>query len=147
MRGNEGYKYLGVLEADGILQDQIKRKIGKEYLCRVRKVARSKLNGGNLIHAINTWAVSLVRNAGNIIDWKTQELQDLNRGTGKLLTLNGGFHPRDCVKRLYVPRKEGGRGLISIEDCVNQLRVEGSNNYPHSSSPSPSPALTFSSIQ
>ena len=30
------------------------------------------------------------------------------------------LHPRDCVKRLYVPRKEGGRGLISVEDCVNQ---------------------------
>ena len=37
--------------------------------------------------------------------------------------MNGGFHPRDCVKRLYVPRKEGGRGLISVEDCVNQAGI------------------------
>ena len=34
--------------------------------------------------------------------------------------MNGRFHPRDCVKRLYVSRKEGGRGLISVEDCVIQ---------------------------
>ena len=37
--------------------------------------------------------------------------------------MNGGFHPRGCVKRLYVPRKEGGRGLISVEDCVNQAGI------------------------
>ena len=64
MGRNDGYKYLGLLEADGILHYQMKRKIGKEYLLWVRKVARSKLNGGNLIHAIITWAISLDRYAG-----------------------------------------------------------------------------------
>ena len=28
------------------------------------------------------------------------------------------IHPRDDVDRLYVPKKEGGRGLASIEDSV-----------------------------
>ena len=73
MRGSKGYKYLGVLEADGMLHDTMKKKIGKEYLRRVRKVAQSKLNGGNLIRAINTSAVSLVRYSGGIVDWKKQE--------------------------------------------------------------------------
>ena len=36
--------------------------------------------------------------------------------------MNGGFHPRDCVTRLYIPRAEGGRGLRSVEDCVEQAR-------------------------
>ena len=27
-------------------------------------------------------------------------------------------HPQSDVDRLYLPRKEGGRGLISIEDCI-----------------------------
>ena len=31
---------------------------------------------------------------------------NLDRRTRKLLTINGGFHPRDCVGRLYVPRKD-----------------------------------------
>ena len=70
MKEGDGYKYLGVLEADGMLQDQMKRKIRKEYLRRVRKVAQSKLNGGNLIRAMNTWAVSLVRYEEGIIIWK-----------------------------------------------------------------------------
>ena len=37
--------------------------------------------------------------------------------------MNGGLHPHDCVLRLKVPRKDGGRGLISVEDCVNQTRI------------------------
>ena len=35
-----------------------------------------------------------------------------------MFTIYGALHPKSDVDRLYVPRKEGGRGLISIEDCV-----------------------------
>ena len=35
--------------------------VSKEYIRRIRKVLKSKLNGGNLIHGVNTWAVSLSR--------------------------------------------------------------------------------------
>ena len=45
-----------VLDGDDTLHDTMKKKIVKEYLRRVRKVAQSKLNGGNLIRAINTSA-------------------------------------------------------------------------------------------
>ena len=34
------------------------------------------------------------------------------------MTMLEALHPRDDVDRLYVPRKEGGRGLVSIEDSV-----------------------------
>ena len=37
--------------------------------------------------------------------------------------MNGGHHPRDYVARLYVSKKHGGRGLISVEDCINQARL------------------------
>ena len=30
--------------------------------------------------------------------------------------------PRSNVERLYLPRSERGRGLVSIEDCVNDER-------------------------
>ena len=33
--------------------------------------------------------------------------------------MHKALHPRDDVDRLYVPRKEGGRGLASIEDSVD----------------------------
>ena len=33
--------------------------------------------------------------------------------------MHKALHPRDDVDRLYVPRKEGGRELASIEDSVD----------------------------
>ena len=32
-----------------------------------------------------------------------------------LLTIHGHHHPKADVGRLYVPRKQGGRGLIQLE--------------------------------
>ena len=45
----EGYKYLGVLEADDIIHDEVKIIIKKEYSRRVKKTLSSKLNAGNVI--------------------------------------------------------------------------------------------------
>ena len=129
---DDGYKYLGVLEADNVMHDEMKRKITKEYMRRVRKVAKSKLNGGNMIRAINTWAVALLRYAGGIVNWKKQDLKEIDAKTRKTLTMHGGFHPRDSVARLYVKRNEGGRGLISAEDCITQAHLT-LQNYIHSS--------------
>ena len=35
------------------------------------------------------------------------------------MTMHKTLHPRDDVDRLYVSRKEGGRGLAGIEDSVD----------------------------
>ena len=35
------------------------------------------------------------------------------------MTLHKALYPRDDAGRLYVSRKEGGRGLASIEDSVD----------------------------
>ena len=35
------------------------------------------------------------------------------------MTMHKVLHPRDDVEWLYVSRKEGGRGLSSIEDSVD----------------------------
>ena len=35
------------------------------------------------------------------------------------MTMHKALHPRDNVDRLYVSRKEGGRGLTSIKDTVD----------------------------
>ena len=39
--------------------------------------------------------------------------------TRKLMTMHKALHPRDDVDRLYVPKREVGRGLDSIEDTVD----------------------------
>ena len=114
----DGYKYLGIMQLDKILNAEMKGKITSEYVRRVKKLCRSKLNGGNLISGINTWAVSVLRYSAGIVDWTVEELVSMHRRTRKILAMNGCMHTRSNVARLYLPRKEGGRGLISIEECV-----------------------------
>ena len=36
-----------------------------------------------------------------------------------IMTMHKALHSRDDVDRLYVSRKQGGRGLASIEDTVD----------------------------
>ena len=90
----------------------MKLNVSKEYIRRLRKVLKSKLNG------VNAWAVSLLRYSAAFVSWRKSELQAIDRKTRKLLTIYGVLHPKSDVDRLYIPRKEGGRGLISIDDCV-----------------------------
>ena len=119
LREEETNKYLGILEADTIKQVEIKDKIRKEYLRRTRKLFETKLSGRNFIKGINTWAVPLVRYSGPFLKWTRDELKQMDQRTRKLMTMHKALHPRDDVDRLCVPRKEGARGLPSIEDWVD----------------------------
>ena len=97
----------------------MKDKIQKEYLRRTRKLLETKLSGTNLIKGINTWAVHRVRYSGPFLKWTWEELRQMNQRTSKLMTMHKALQTRDDVDRQYVSRKEGGRGLASIEDCVD----------------------------
>ena len=41
--------------------------------------------------------------------------------------MHKALHPRDDIDRLYVSRREGGRGLTSIENSVNALTLQLEN--------------------
>ena len=47
-----------------------------------------------------------------------------------MFTIYEALHPQSDVDRLYIPRKEGGRGLISIKDCV-ELAIRDLEVYVH----------------
>ena len=95
----------------------------KEYKRRVRKILETKLNAGNLIKGINTWAVWLLRYSAAFLDWKKFEMEQLDRQTRKLMTMHNALHPKSYVDRLYLPWKDGGRGLLGVEDTVNIAKV------------------------
>ena len=107
------------MEADTIKQMKMKNKIQKEYLRRTRKLLETKLGSRNLIKGINTWAVPLVRYSGPFLKWTRDELRQMDQRTRKIMTMKKALHPRDDVHRLYVPRKEGGRGLTCMEGSVD----------------------------
>ena len=71
-----------------------------------------------MIKAINTRAVSVVRYGAGNIDWRKNELKEVDRKTRKLLTIYRALHPQADVDRLYIKRGHGGRGMLSIEECV-----------------------------
>ena len=118
--GQEGYTYLGITELDKIKETEMKEKITKEYKRRQRLILKSKLNGINKVTAINTWAVAIFRYGAGIIQWKASGLKDLDRKSRETMTMYEGLHPKSDVDKLYVKRKEGGRGLISVERCIRE---------------------------
>ena len=60
MKKGGSYKYLGVIQADGMKHHEMKEKFKTEYSRRVRKMLETKLNSGNIVTGKNTWAISLL---------------------------------------------------------------------------------------
>ena len=84
----------------------MKLNVSKECIRKLRKVLKSKLNGGNLVRGVNTWVVSLLRYSAAFVSWRKSELQAIFRKTKKLFTIYGALHPKSDVERLYIPRKK-----------------------------------------
>ena len=111
---------MGIVELDKIEENEIEGKAIKEYKRRLRLVQISKLNRRNKTTAINVWAVAAFRYGAGILQWKESELKDLDRKSRKTITMYGAFHPKSDLDRLYIKRKEGGRGLMSVERCARE---------------------------
>ena len=74
------------------------------------------------------WAVFVLRYSASFVNWTRDKLRVLDRKTRKYFTTYGALHATDSVARIYLPRKKGGRGLISMQDCVDQA-VIGLSSY------------------
>ena len=108
----------------------MKSNVSKEYIRKLRKFLKSKLNGGNFVCGVNTWAVSLLRYSAAFVSWKKSQLQAIDRKTRKFFTIYGALHAKSDVDTLYISRKKGGKGLISIEDYFG-LPIRALNVYVH----------------
>ena len=109
------------LEADSIKQAEMKEKIRKEwesfFFC-----------SRNLIKAINIWAVLFERFSGSFLKLTREEFRRMGQRIRKLMTMHEVLHPRNDIDRLYLSRKEGGRGQTSIEDCI-YASTQGLKDY------------------
>lgn len=61
LEDRERCKYLGILEADGFKNLQMKKKVRKEYFCRIKEILKSRTNSGNSVKTINSRAVLVTR--------------------------------------------------------------------------------------
>ena len=74
LQEGESYKYWKILEVDKFLEEKMKLNVSTEYIRRLRKVLKSKLNGGNLVGGTNTWAVSILRYSVAFVSREKSEL-------------------------------------------------------------------------
>ena len=102
LQEGESYKYLGTLEADKFLEEKMKGNVSKEYIRSMGKVLKSKLNGGNLVCEVNTWAVSLSNYLAAFFSWRKSELEAIDRKIRKLYTIYGALDPKSDVDRLCI---------------------------------------------
>ena len=83
----------------------------------MRLVFDTELSAKNKIQAIGSLAVPVFRYSFAIVNWRQEEMQTLDRKTRKLLTIHGQHHSKADVDRLYIPRIQGGRGLMQLEEA------------------------------
>ena len=96
------------------------KKDKEDYFRRTRKLVETKRCSNNIIKEVSNWAVLFVRHSELFLKWTREELIQMDKRTGKLLTLNEFLHPRDYIER-PVSRKGQGWGLTIIEDNVDAL--------------------------
>ena len=109
---NETNKYLDILEGYTIKQAKMKTKLRKNITEELENYSRQSYQSETL-----SKAVSLVRYSGPFLKW-TRELKQTNHRTRKLMTMHKALHPRDDVDRLYVSRKERGKGLPALKTVL-----------------------------
>ena len=124
LKQGNSYNYLKVIRAYRMKHHEMKENAKIEYYKQVRKILETKLNGGNIITEINTWAISLLRYSAAFLDWARAEFEQMDRRTRKFMTMHRALNPKSDVARIYLSRKEGGRGLISVED-IAKLAILG----------------------
>ena len=128
LKQGNSYNCLKVIRAYRMKHHEMKENAKIEYYKQVRKILETKLNGGNIITEINTWAISLLRYSAAFLDWARAEFEQMDRRTRKFMTMHRALNPKSDVARIYLSRKEGGRGLISVED-IAKLAILGLERY------------------
>ena len=81
----------------------------------IKKLYKFKLNGRNPINGLNAWVVRVACYHARTVDWTREKLRK-----GPKDSWHECMITRSIVVRLYPPRREGGRGLIGIEELVEK---------------------------
>ncbi|XP_067931056.1 uncharacterized protein [Watersipora subatra] len=116
----ESYKYLGIMQSSINHEAEVHHKAITEYKKRFRQVLRSQLNVRNQVMAINTYAQPVIRYPAGIIKWTEEAIKEADIATCRLLAMHGALHPKSDTTRLYLHRKDGGRGLKNVQQTVKE---------------------------
>ena len=68
----------------------------------LRLILRSKLNGGNKIIAVNTWAVSVMRYGAGILKWNIDDLKNSDRRARQFMAMHGLLQLKGDIDKVYL---------------------------------------------
>ena len=101
----------------------IKEAVKKEFIQRTKTVWKSLLSAKNKVRAYNSVCVGLFTYCFGLIKWTKSELENLDKDVRKIMTMNKNFSKHSDVDRLFLQRKNGGRGLVCIKDFCDRMCV------------------------
>ncbi|KAI5727410.1 hypothetical protein M8J77_001977 [Diaphorina citri] len=125
---DEHYKYLGLQQQIKINDSDMKMQYEKQFMKRVNTVMETELNAKNKIQAINAWAIPFLMYTFGIISWSNTDLENLNRKVRMAMKNFRSHHIHSATERLYLPRKDGGRGLLDLQMLYSK-QMQKFRNY------------------
>ena len=113
----------GTKRREDCVDSLIKETVKKEFIQRTKTVWKSLLSAKNKVRAYNSVCVGLLTYCFGLIKWTKSELENLDKDVRKIMTMNKGFSKHFDVDRLFLQRKNGGRGLVCIKDFYDRICV------------------------
>ena len=120
---NEIYKFLGVEQADGIKKKEVYNRVKEEISRRMNIITRTELNDKNLVKAINAKVIPVAAYPMNVCKFTQSELTELEQVIKRDLRKNNMLRQQASNERLYMKRKDGGRGLKSLREVYEKTRL------------------------
>lgn len=120
-------KYLGILQGGSHDESRNREVIRETVLKRVDEVLELKASAGQLIAAINTWALGSFKYSVGIVDWSPHQLEQLDLMIRRRLAARKIRGGRGGINYLYLPRKQGGRGLQSVKSIARASYIRLDN--------------------
>jgi hypothetical protein len=117
----ETYTYLGIHQRHLHDEARVKSALRDKYKRLLRQIWSSELSGKNKVSATNMLAVPILLYSFGAVRWTVDEIGQLDRDSRKMLNMQRSLHPRSSVPRIYLPRHQGGRGLLSLECMHNRI--------------------------
>ena len=122
---NEGYKYLGVTEnRKSEVSRETYERIRTEILKRVECICKTRLNGRNTIQAINEFALSVINYYIGPVRMEHADYMRIDDEVRKMLVKHKVHLQPANTERLYLPRKELGRGLGNLVQKSERMEFQ-----------------------
>ena len=94
----------------------------------MRKIWSSELSAYNKHLAHNTFALPVLTPTFGILDWTIREIENLDITARKILNMTENLNRNSDIDRLYVPRRNGGRGMKNIK-TLYESRIISISQY------------------